>query len=559
MDQTVWLRRHWVLGHGTAAYLTAGSVGYPRRLILPLGTDVSKRSQNMYGHLLDSEFTNRRILKGWLTSCQTNHKHCSNLPNNGIGFQRALRFIDCFANEVVVAPLGCEYVALSYVWGGGPASTAIGQRLGPLETPPQTIKDAMVVTAQLQIRYLWVDQYCIDQSDSSEMQSQLSVMDLIYSEATLTIIAAAGTDASSGLPGISRPRVIVQPRICLDGTTWVSCLEIPETLIEPTRWYTRAWTFQEEVCSRRRLIFTEELIFFMCATFYCDETNDWAFHNTTFDSTMGRLGLHDFSDAHSFRNHIFRYTSRELSYQSDALNAMRGVFRLYKGVHGVGQHWGLPTDTLAAFTEGLLWSVAPDARPASRRKDFPSWSWAGWVVPVGYQELLRWTNSASRSTSAQLQFRFKRLDGTMTRSNEAFESSRIDDTQPESSIYTPIIHITAEVLTVRFTRFEIDLCSAIADCYAAKRYAVVIIENICWPFGLTKAIEESPNLERALFEDSFDVIVLAGNLGLVVWEYEGITERIGILGLLGYHSSVDLDQPQLRNYVPGRRKSILLN
>jgi hypothetical protein len=556
MNDTVYVTFYQENGQDKKVCLEAESEGFPNRLILPLDADIDIDPHTTYAHLINSEFIDCRVLKGWLMFCQINHERCSTSPNTGIQHQRVRRFIDCFANEIVAAPPGCEYAALSYVWGGVSAPAAIGKCLGPLETPLQTIKDAMVVTAQLQIRYLWVDQYCIDQSDSSEMHSQLSVMDLIYSEAAVTIVAAAGTDASSGLPGVSRPRTIVQPKICLNGTTWISCLKRPEELVERSRWYTRAWTYQERVCSRRRLIFTPELILFECATSGCDEANDWGFYNKTSIAASEWLQLTDFTDAQAFMDHISRYTARELSYQSDALNAMRGVFRIFSSTQGIGQHWGIPTNTIAAFADGLSWGVDWTAPLASRRKEFPSWSWAGWMAPILDSSKIIWPGEIT--LDEKLEFEFQKLDGTMTRPHETFGSSWADDTRLERSVYTLVIRVTSEVLKVHFTAVQNTHQALTSICRLEKLYAAVLVDNINWPFEPTGAIDDCPQLKQAFFTDKFDVIVLPGYVGIVVWQYEGCTERIGVLHLNGFCDDSHRRPWHLRKHVPSERKSILL-
>ncbi|KAK4100523.1 heterokaryon incompatibility, partial [Parathielavia hyrcaniae] len=60
------------------------------------------------------------------------------------------------------------------------------------------ISDAIQVTKALGYNYLWVDRYCIDQSDPQEMHSQINQMDLIYSMSEVTLVAAAGTDETAG-------------------------------------------------------------------------------------------------------------------------------------------------------------------------------------------------------------------------------------------------------------------------------------------------------------------------------------------------------------------------
>jgi hypothetical protein len=48
------------------------------------------------------------------------------------------------------------------------------------EKVPQTIEDAILVVKALGERFLWVDAYCIDQTNSQERQVMIDNMDLIY-------------------------------------------------------------------------------------------------------------------------------------------------------------------------------------------------------------------------------------------------------------------------------------------------------------------------------------------------------------------------------------------
>lgn len=68
-----------------------------------------------------------------------------------------------------------EYVALSYVWGS--SSNVPEGHLHVLSKA--VIRDAMHVAIQLGFRYLWVDQLCIDQTNTEDMSRQLGQMNTI--------------------------------------------------------------------------------------------------------------------------------------------------------------------------------------------------------------------------------------------------------------------------------------------------------------------------------------------------------------------------------------------
>jgi hypothetical protein len=88
------------------------------------------------------------------------------------------------------------------------SSTTCGAHL--LHDVPKTIEDAMFVANKLGIPQLWVDQYCINQHNLAENIATINIMDAIYGNAELTIVAASGFDAHSGLPGIRRTSRISQ-------------------------------------------------------------------------------------------------------------------------------------------------------------------------------------------------------------------------------------------------------------------------------------------------------------------------------------------------------------
>lgn len=69
-----------------------------------------------------------------------------------------LRVIDCQTRTIVKAPSKCQYVALSYVWGHSTSSISTTT----LQNVPKLIDDSIHVTLKFNLRYLWVDRYCMD-------------------------------------------------------------------------------------------------------------------------------------------------------------------------------------------------------------------------------------------------------------------------------------------------------------------------------------------------------------------------------------------------------------
>jgi hypothetical protein len=67
--------------------------------------------------------------------------------------------------------MGKQYVALSYVWGTEETAIQFSETL-PAELL-LTIQDAITITLNFGYLFLWIDRYCINQSDNIEAHSQI--------------------------------------------------------------------------------------------------------------------------------------------------------------------------------------------------------------------------------------------------------------------------------------------------------------------------------------------------------------------------------------------------
>lgn len=201
-----------------------------------------------------------------------------------------------------------EYAALSYVWGGPQRVTLLKQNLvhlqqdGALGELPRTLADAIVFTAALDLRYLWVDAICIIQDSNEDKAFQIGNMASIYSCSTITIIAASGKDADSGLEGVQRPRTGRQNELrvpAADGdapislvTTLCRLADDDSHFLSTAIWSTRGWTFQERELARRVIVFTDQQIYWACEKSYGIEETDM-------ESEMARCIWDQMSEPHS--------------------------------------------------------------------------------------------------------------------------------------------------------------------------------------------------------------------------------------------------------------------
>ena len=157
------------------------------------------------GRLVESRSLNTEVIEEWLSTCLRLHgPDCSPVYTEDL---QGIRLIDVLEPRKIInyPKRGCEYVALSYVWGGvSQKSFRLGSTLGRL---PQTIEDAIACVRVLGKRYLWVDSVCIDHLDEEEKRDQIGRMWSVYRGAYVTPIALSCKSADTGLPrfGSNRP------------------------------------------------------------------------------------------------------------------------------------------------------------------------------------------------------------------------------------------------------------------------------------------------------------------------------------------------------------------
>jgi hypothetical protein len=182
--------------------------------------------------------------KSWVETCLQCH---SSICKQELYNVPGMNLIDCDSMAVVKADKTCKWLALSYVWGSsqqrlGPAAISSFRNGSGLDSNMGgTIQDAIIVTKKLGYRYLWVDEYCIDQDNESHKSAQISKMDMIYRGADLTIVAAAGKDKAYGLPGVGSTKRTGKKSIIFDGVVIFTHGPGPSTEAQQSDWFTRAW------------------------------------------------------------------------------------------------------------------------------------------------------------------------------------------------------------------------------------------------------------------------------------------------------------------------------
>lgn len=187
-----------------------------------LANDSPAPLTDFFARPIDQNKIDFSIVRGWISSCKSAHgRECDRAMmhehevTHPVDEIPGFRLIDVVDNCLVRGIGRCEYTTLSYVWGQATvlralkSNVGIFEQIGALKLPefqeaiPWTIRDAMQVSREIGIRYLWVDSLCIVQDDDTgEKAKTISKMDLVYGAAFLTIVPATGQNANAGLPGV---------------------------------------------------------------------------------------------------------------------------------------------------------------------------------------------------------------------------------------------------------------------------------------------------------------------------------------------------------------------
>ncbi|KAF8538720.1 heterokaryon incompatibility protein-domain-containing protein [Trichophaea hybrida] len=410
------------------------------------------------------------LIKEWMLVCEGFHeKDCeAERQKNVCRIPSCLRVIDVEKNRLAAVNSGASgplrYLALSYVWGRVSTVSQYRTTTSNFEQRmekdglsgvafPKTIRHAMSLTLQLGERYLWVDAVCIIQDDPEDQKAQIGCMNIIYGASFLTIIAAGGDNAEVGLPRAYSNRPLVQHIERVQGLRLALPFRRLKNTIISSHWFTRGWTYQERMLPCRRLYFTLEQVYFECRR--CTFCEDVAAEERSYEyniyqaiSSGGNvLASRDEprSPGFSYTARLFfsaygivvnQYTERNLTFESDVLNAFLGVANVLANCYGpkFTFKYGMPVWSL---NEALLWQ--PSNRLKRRYSEnpevyLPSWSWAGWKGHVHYRTIWMGIGYSSVSQSIVSDWKIHTPDGETIRLEVEEKKIAITTTR---ELYTP--------------------------------------------------------------------------------------------------------------------------
>ncbi|RDL29706.1 uncharacterized protein BP5553_10686 [Venustampulla echinocandica] len=361
------------------------------------------------------------ILRPWLRDCSINHRDC--LPANLSQMPSRILDVSGSRNECIAlvesTTLQYEnYIALSHCWGKTQMIMTVKSNfedhLGGIQFDqlPKTFQEAVMITRQLEIRYLWIDSLCIIQDDPVDWETEASQMAMVYTSSYLTLAILHSPNNHGGcfsdrhtsnvgdLPLCIPTGSIAIPYRVKDLTTTVMTRLMPRDAhahflgdqIDDTPLGIRAWALQERLLSPRTLYFHPGELVWECKTSLacecqkleilrpdgCNEfenlfENDRLKSGINFpqDITMGEAGINWFRI-------ITVYSRLKLTKQSDILPALSGLAGHFSNVMKCDYLAGIWS---ADLERSLSWKRIPQyphGGPAARqqRNNAPSWSWS---------------------------------------------------------------------------------------------------------------------------------------------------------------------------------------
>lgn len=271
------------------------------------------------------------------------------------------------------------------------------------ESLPRNFQDAIEITRQLGLKYLWIDSLCTIQDSREDWATESSRMASVYQNALVTICAMSSPDSAHGILKTvgeadaidSHAATQVPIDVSETGHSVKAHLFTPDVdedlgrLSERAPLSRRCWCLQESMLSRRILCYGEMRIYWACGAGFraSDELpgpdsfpKHYSFGPAVLQDIMRTVvrPVHDRQQRQvlleTYASLVQNYSRRKVTFESDKLPAFSGIAKVFHPVMGGEYLAGIwSTD----FNRGFCWSSA--AGETTTRVDkykAPSWSWA---------------------------------------------------------------------------------------------------------------------------------------------------------------------------------------
>lgn len=312
--------------------------------------------------------------------------------------------------EAESLPVDVSYLTLSHRWGTNMMFKLTKDNLEMLKRDisvnqlPNLFQDALYMTTQLGVSYIWIDCLCILQDCQDDWAYEAAEMGDIYRHAKCNIAASGYKDGNISLFKRRTPLPLLNYPLYLhrvlvgDKETVGHDVQTPfkgfYIRADDTEFYgdiskgplnARGWVAQERALSPAILHFTPKQMWWECKNRITGEafpyiTLPWMLAKDDGPNALRFLNTEShIQDVYaSWNNFAGHYAGTKLTHKSDRFPALTGVARAFGRL--------TKDNLIAGFWEGdlihsLAWSARRRASEIPSTQIAPSWSWASLCVP----------------------------------------------------------------------------------------------------------------------------------------------------------------------------------
>jgi hypothetical protein len=361
------------------------------------------------------------VARSWYHQC-LNHAKCRNwrkesrvLPTRLIHIRRPDNQspnLSARICETKTLPASTPYATLSHCWGKCVIFKLVQSNFEylsqeiPIEQLPKVFQDAIYVSFEVGISYLWIDSLCIIQDSKEDWTCESKRMGDVYLHGEFNIAATGYEDGLSGLFSERKALPLVHPPLCVD------FVQVDKELKKKTAyrgiyirlgWFDfkeqitmaplleRAWVAQERVLSAAIIHYTRGQIWWECNQEIFSETviaNPYVNGAIIWEETegSGRDRVRSLNmqskpeDVYAFWNNFLgSYSHSVMTFNKDRFPAIAGIARILSEL--------IDDDFIAGFWSGDLIRSLTMARLPLRasiqdEQLAPSWSWASCTAGI---------------------------------------------------------------------------------------------------------------------------------------------------------------------------------
>lgn len=355
--------------------------------------------------------TSFSVARSWYQQC-LNHETCRNwregsrfLPTRLVQIWRPENQstgLSARIYETENLPTSTRYVTLSHCWGKGVIFKLLQSNLEelsqaiPIGQLPKVFQDAIYVSYELGIGYIWIDSLCIIQDSKEDWTYEAKRMGGVYSNGEFNIAATGYENGLSGLFGERKALSLIHipmraecefinaqyktqavfKGLYISASTgeWGS-----NVVFSPLN--DRGWVAQERTLSPAVIHYTPEKMYWECnqsiaseafldvPDFWDDTQGTGRYRIRSLSAQSDREAIYSF-----WRTFLNRYAGMEMTFNRDRFPAVAGIARILSEL--------IDDNFVAGFFEGDLLRSLVLERQVSYRHSIkpeqlaPSWSWA---------------------------------------------------------------------------------------------------------------------------------------------------------------------------------------